>query len=491
MTATAEPTPHADAVEWASHWAQRWFTDADGSDRFAIGEIQAGWATHVEAFLLLYDVAKEQLGDQPARGAASVRAWIKRRGMDRAVRTTLLRRPGSGPAPEGELAAIVEIPTPSMCDPAAFVAVAANDPWMIATADPRVPARLRSHGLSATRLAVSWREERRAVSRARQILQPAWQDLRSEPPDMPLANVDLAPAALRALAPLVQRSMPYLVVESLAISRFLDRRRPRTVAIASDQHRVGRLTVAECGHRGIRTVVLQHGLPQASIGYVPVVGDVVAAWSEASRRWFIDHGANPQAVVVTGNPRADSSRTVSLPSGERPHVLLALSPTGPATNREVVATVLDAMTRVQGAKLTIKLHPGQGDWSFVEPIVRRHRAATDVTIRQHEPLGPMLIDASVVVIHRSSVALDSLSANRPVIVAGVGADLSSADLELQELRLPVADGADAMGHAIRQLGNPEYVRAYFAEREPVLHRHLGPVGGSAARIVGLMRQLAT
>lgn len=306
---------------------------------------------------------------------------------------------------------------------------------------------------------------------------------------MPLDSVDLAQVALRALAPLAQRSMPYLVAEALAISRFLDRRRPIAVAIASDQHRIGRLTVAECRRRGIRTVVLQHGLPQAPIGYVPVVADMVAAWSEAARRWFVERGAREDAVVVTGSPRADSLGALRAPAGDRPRVLLALSPTDVATNAEVVRTLLDSTEAIGDAGLTIKLHPGQGDWSFLRAIIREHPAGRDAIVLQHEPLEAALADASVVVLHRSSVAIEALAAGRPVIIADVGGERSGADLDLRSLQLPVVDRADQLAQAIRQLSVPEGARKYFSDRQPVLRHHIGPVGGSAGRVVELMQQV--
>jgi glycosyltransferase involved in cell wall biosynthesis len=172
-------------------------------------------------------------------------------------------------------------------------------------------------------------------------------------------------------------------------------------------------------------------------------------------------------------------------------VLLALSPTDLATNADVVRTVLDATHAVGHASLAIKLHPGQGDWSFVAALMRKHPAGRDAIVLRHEPLKAALADASVVVLHRSSVAIEALAAGRPVIIADVGGERSGADLELRSLNLPVADHADLLADLIRQLSIPTEARAYFSEREVVLRHHIGPVGGSASRVVELMQQTGT
>ena len=42
---------------WAAHWCQRWFLDSEGEDRLRLEcGVSAGWATHIEAYLLLLDV---------------------------------------------------------------------------------------------------------------------------------------------------------------------------------------------------------------------------------------------------------------------------------------------------------------------------------------------------------------------------------------------------------------------------------------------------
>ena len=440
----------------------------------------------MEAFLILLGLASEHV--RTSRQPFSVRLWLKRHGLDRGVRSAGLRYRAGRPLSPARVVAVVEIPTPSMTDPAAMVMAAGGEDAMLGVTDPRAATRVqRDFGLRTAGLVLPWDQERALVRKARPALANAWAGLMSNPPVMLFGSTDLGPAALRRLAPLVARSMPHLAAEEVAVERFLRTTRPTSVAIASDQHRIGRVTVAVARRLGIRTVVLQHGVPQAPIGYLPVVADAVAAWSQASRQWFLDAGTPSASVVVTGNPRGDALRAAAGPLDGKSDVLLALSPTALRTNVALVNLCLDAMAELGRGRMTIKLHPGQGDWSFVSQLVKKHRAASRVAVRRHESLGPLLNEASVVVVHRSSVAVDALAAGRPVIVGRVGREATTADLELAALNLPTCESARDLAGTLADLAHPGVARSYFSDRNDALATHIGPIGGSAARILDLMQ----
>lgn len=480
---------YAAAQAWATDWSQRWFLDATGGDRFRLGETDAGWVTHVEAYLILLAVAMEELGAATATRPSALR-WLKGRGFDRGLRAAGLRRArGAGdPPPVAEIAVVVEIPTPSMLEPAALVAAEAGGACPVGVSDPRAIRRLAAHGITAHPIVIPWLEARATVRAAREPLAEAWRALIDDPPPMTCEGRDLTTQALRRLRPLVHRSMPHLAAERIAIERFLDAARPAAVAVASDQHRIGRLVVHVAQRRRIRSLVLQHGLPQARIGYLPVVADAVATWSPASRDWFVEHGADAARLPVTGNPRLDTL-VASASGGEpSPHVLLALSSTAAETNLSLVRGTIQAVGRLPGGSLVIKLHPGQSDWSFVTALVREAGARAPVRILRHEPLYPLLAEAGVVVLHRSSVAVEALAARRPVIVYRGGPEPTAADLELVGLRLPVAASPDELAHLIREFATPHGADQYFWKRSDALAHIAGPLdGGSARRIVAWLR----
>ena len=137
----------------------------------------------------------------------------------------------------------------------------------------------------------------------------------------------------------------------------------------------------------------------------------------------------------------------------------------------------------------IKLHPGGGDWSRIEEIVNGlGDSKARVRVVDREPIDPLLWWADLVLVHRSSVAVEALAAGTPVVAADLDGR-SIADLDLLGLALPrVADGA-ALATLARELLEPDRRADYFGRRRATLESVTGPVDGrSAERICALLTQ---
>jgi hypothetical protein len=287
-------------------------------------------------------------------------------------------------------------------------------------------------------------------------------------------GADVTQSALAGLGRVLHRSAEWIGAEASAVERFLDTVRPRTVLLATDQHRIGRIASQVARSKGVRSVVLQHGLPQGRVGYLPVVADYVAAWSDGSRAWFLENGTPPEKVIVTGNPRLDGLRARQRAdlrrSAGRYELLLALSPTTQSINERALRIALDAAA-VLGATLTVKLHPGWRRWSFVGPIVRAH-PATRTRITHRDPIYPLLQRADVTLIHGSSVAVDSLAAGTPVVIVGDG--VSAAADQLQALDLPTAGDGNTLADLVPELATEAGRQAYFSKRDASVEYVVGP-----------------
>jgi hypothetical protein len=466
---------------WAEHWAQRWFLDPAGQDAFRGLGVDGGWVTHVDAFERLLKFALQALAVSDAAVSRSILSALKARGLDRTLRGTGLRilmgRPAA-PTP-ASVALIVETPTPSMFEPPARVAHALGREARIAVADPRVYRRFRKGGFHPHALVVDRRTQRNLIRRGRALVETAWRSLIEANTPMPLAGLDRGPDARQALRSLTTASMPWLMPEREAVSRFLAAVGAHTVAVASDQHRIGRVTTAVAHDHSARVVVLQHGLPQNRVGFLPVVADSVAAWSDASRAWYVAHGTPSERIEVLGNPRLDPSmpEPVDVPQlTATTRLLVPLSPTDVEINRRLITAVLDAALQLPDAAIAIKLHPGDGHWSFVRDIVRRHAMRDRVRVYRREPLRPLLQWATGTVLHRSTVVLESLAAGTPVIVWSHSTSGDSASADLAGLRIPVVADVAGLVAAVHGLDVTGTDRA-------ALERIVGPLdGASAARI---------
>jgi hypothetical protein len=293
-------------------------------------------------------------------------------------------------------------------------------------------------------------------------------------------------------------SAPWLAVERAAVSRHLEAIRPRWLVLASDQHRLGRIAVSTAQSMGIRTLVLQHGLPQWQLGFVPVVADEIATWSAASDRWFEAQGTSRHRLVRLGNPRLDvlarldrdaaaAAVATELSLAGAPRLLLALSPNDESRNLALVDLALTGTALQDQAVLVIKLHPTDGRWDAVRARIREHAVASRVRVARREPLYPLLAWADAVLLHRSTVAVEALAAGTPVVIGVVGAP-SVDDALPKDVDLPEVSTPGDLAALARRLANAAERRAFIAARRAAVELVSGPLDGRVAeRIAGHLR----
>jgi hypothetical protein len=500
------PSRSGEAFAWAEEVAATWYLDERGNDRLAFDGIEVGPAMLIEAFDSILDLTRRLGGESLPPGRKLFRA-LKRSGIDRAARAWSLRMIAkghevvSGPAGERrcEVAFISELATPSTLEPSMLVAKALPaGSFVIATADPRSHLAWRRAGYAPRPLVLPLAEERAVLARARRATRAIWKAMVQDPPSPTFGGRDVTRDLLRALRPLVINSVPWLAVERRALQRVLESAAPQRVVVASDQHRIARLAATLRSGGTWRLVVLQHGLPQDSIGFVPVVADTVAAWSRSSVQWFVSRGTDPGRLVETGNPRLDhvvhldrsrvrDEEASRLRLARRPRLLLALSGLSAKTTAGTTRVAVEALKQLPEATLVIKLHPGGGDWRAIKSIIAEI-ADRDARVRvvDREPLDPLLAWADLVLVHRSSVAAEALAAGTPVAVADIDGD-SIADLELAELDLPRVSSGSDLAEAATRLGEEAERLAYLSERRARLEDIVGPLDGHAAeRIAALL-----
>ena len=490
--------PYEEIRAWAARWSQEWFLGPDGEDRFQVGGVSAGWATHVDAFeSLMSHAARHWLrsGEQTASGLF---AKVKRVGLDRVARTTALRvlaRPSAASIHKGAPALIIEVPTTSMLEPALLTIAALQGQATVGAADPRAYRRLRASGARPAGLYLPWRQQQSALRQAARDVSRARDHLLQHPPPIVFRDRDVTREVLNALDHLITRSMPWLGPERASLASFMDLAQPRAIAVASDQHRIGRIVSELARATETQVVVLQHGLPQMRIGLLPVVADRVATWSQASNEWFVGHGTDLDHLTVTGNPRLDALISLDREKSERdvqaeldldgaPRLLLILSPTAADVNRHVADVAIRAVETLTPAALIIKLHPGQGSWSEIQSMARTSPARARIRIQRQTPIAPLLGWASAVLLHRSTVAVEALAARTPVGAIDVPGAASGAELELAPLELPrCSTPRDVVEWITGDLDR----ETYLARRRPAIERLAGPLdGSSAARIAGLL-----
>ncbi|MCI0582968.1 MAG: hypothetical protein L0227_08755 [Chloroflexi bacterium] len=468
----------------------------------AIDGLSLGWAIHIEAFEAVLAAVLPALGRPQRVVGRPLFRRLRQLGVDRAVRSWALRLMAPRTDQRGGAAVVFvsELATPSALEPAIEVGRALGRsfqgdrrtlPALALVADPRAFRAWRRTTVPAMPLLLGVGEERRILASARRAIGPAWKHHRSHLPPLVVSGRDLTTVAATALAPLVARSTPWLFVERAALERAIDRTQPGVVVVTSDQHRIGRLSCAVAAARGLPSIVLQHGLPQSTLGYLPLAADRVVAWSPSAVEWFAARGAPAERLLRAGNPRLDglvrSDRAGTRQAvasrvgvGADLNVLAALSVAAPEVNVRLVDTAIAALRQLDGSALIVKLHPGGSDW---RPVRARVTAARDLAARirilERDSLYPLLEWADVVVMHRSTVAAEALAAGRPVVAVRYAGG-SVAALEIASLDQPEVEDGAGLAAILAGWSDPSARTRFLDERRSRLEWHVGPLDGHAA-----------
>ncbi|HEX2054971.1 MAG TPA: hypothetical protein VHF07_00665 [Nitrospiraceae bacterium] len=91
--------------------------------------------------------------------------------------------------------------------------------------------------------------------------------------------------------------------------------RPRVVVAASEQMTGGSALFVTARQRGIRTILLQHGIVQPF--YTPLMADVMLTWGRSSSDVLERLGVAPQRLVATGSSRHDSMGRTDKPGAKQ------------------------------------------------------------------------------------------------------------------------------------------------------------------------------
>jgi len=90
------------------------------------------------------------------------------------------------------------------------------------------------------------------------------------------------------------------------VRALLERTKPGYLVVEEDAVEFGKMLTLGAKSLGIKSLVVQHGLPGDPLGFMPMQADHMAVWGETSRQVFERWGMEPSRIVVTGCPKYDS-----------------------------------------------------------------------------------------------------------------------------------------------------------------------------------------
>lgn len=127
------------------------------------------------------------------------------------------------------------------------------------------------------------------------------------PEKLDCLGVNLAPAVGRWMAARIEQQGRRQTRAVREINSHFRRIRPHRLVLSEDATPFARAAVGVASLRGVRSFVLQHGVPGCRFGFAPLAADHFLAWGNSSKQQLVDWGIFAQQITVTGSPQHDGS----------------------------------------------------------------------------------------------------------------------------------------------------------------------------------------
>jgi hypothetical protein len=221
--------------------------------------------------------------------------------------------------------------------------------------------------------------------------------------------------------------------------------RPTALVLDEDATPLKRIVAALARRHGARSVVVQHGAPCGRFGFAPLAADQICVWGESARQQLTAWDVGEDRIRVTGWPSL-RRRLLSIDAGNRrvesrARRFLLLAGVPPRDERPdgvefhltvenhaaMLGIVTAVLSQIEGASLTVKLHPRALDADFRLP---GFAANFPLRIVRSGDLAALLADTDCVLSCASTAGIEAALAGAPVIQllpAGSGNILPAQD----------------------------------------------------------------
>lgn len=275
----------------------------------------------------------------------------------------------------------------------------------------------------------------------------------------------------------------FLPVQTL--ERVFDRFQP-DIVVATNSPRAEQAAIMVARSRGIPAVCIVDLFGGFDIDRIklPDYADRICVLSEATKRTFVAAGRNAEDIVVTGNPAFDSLSDPFLVeraaeykalhglAGKR--VILWASQVEPKDRklpRRIERELFDIAKRHPELRIVIRPHPSE---SLPDNWVPAGVHVSD----QSEELNMVLSASDVVVVITSTVGLQAALLQKSVLT-----------LDVPITTEPVPYVEMGISKRVADLGSLESAILHATSNGKVNIAGLAEIGGAAARVVGVLRDL--
>jgi hypothetical protein len=288
---------------------------------------------------------------------------------------------------------------------------------------PVSPAAAIAHLSPRRALEVGWSANVLALQCVRSVVPPVARWFAKTFPEFPMCRGLLSSLEDYLAAGIKSCVWPALASAAMVLGDYV--RPPSAVLVGNDVTPGFRAAVLAASAKGIKSIMVQHGLFAMRLLHDRPLADRIGVWGPAGKAWIESCGVDPARIDIVGHPtlrlRAPSRTTERPPLRHRRLRVLYLSSCpysgfhldeDQCVSLRYLAAAYEAC-RTVGAQLVARPHPSErsGTWGL---------SVDDESVPYRVDLGPSVTHsvacADIVVTTASTTVLDALSLGKPVVL---------------------------------------------------------------------------
>lgn len=200
---------------------------------------------------------------------------------------------------------------------------------------------------------------------------------------------------------------------------FFSRISASKIILMSDVHKLSRIIALKAKTLNSFSYVIQHGATIGEEGYLPITGDKILVWGEASKKWFIENQQHADRIEIVGSARMDlvkyaPKEVTNFDTRELKKVLVVLSDI--LVESRYLEIVKEAFVElsIKDMEIIIKLHPGGSvDYSII-PEGIFDSSGLLYRILRFEDVKLLLAETDIVFVTNSTVGMEAIIFNKPI-----------------------------------------------------------------------------
>jgi len=246
----------------------------------------------------------------------------------------------------------------------------------------------------------------------------------------------------------------------------------------------------------IPSIMVQHGIWGTELTIAEkIYVDKIALWGERSKKGLIGRGINPSRLTITGNPGYD--KIIPIRNNQRIYkdnfIVFATQMTEDYTSidmnkdEEIINVLYSAIKKIPDSRLIIKVHPGEKIKKYQRLI--KNKKYQNVEVIKKTDLFELLNKSSILTTYASTVALEAIILNKPVIIVNLTGQPYQYPYIKSGAAIGVCKEEDLCPAIIDVLNNPDVQNRLAEKREKFILDNVYKLDGKATlRVINLIEE---